>query len=61
MSISKLLMRRDKDEEEKKQNRLRGLGNTSCRMVPDRNVGNVLCYELGIGGKLCRNMLMIYI
>ena len=49
MSISKLLMRRDKDEEEKKQNRLRGLSNTSCRMVPDRNVGNVLCYELGIG------------
>ena len=54
-------MRRDKDEEEKKQNRLRGLSNTSCRMVPDRNVGNVLCDELGIGGKLCRNMLMIYI
>ena len=54
-------MRRDKDEEEKKQNRLRGFGNTSCSMVSDRNVGNVLCDELGIGGKLCRNMLMIYI
>ena len=41
-------MQRDKDEEEKKQNRLWGLGNTSCRMVPYRNVGNVLCNELGI-------------
>ena len=49
MFISKLLTRRDKDEEEKKQNRLRGLGNTSCRVVPYRNVGYVLCYELGIG------------
>ena len=41
-------MRRDKDEEEKKQDRLRGFGNTSCRMVSDRNVGYVLCHELGI-------------